>query len=143
MFNQESIKKLLKVLENDDEKFIDILDKIIMGFVKLANSLDDLREELIGLDDIYQTFIEDANFNYWLEVSDGKIYYEKGVNSRADFKMTFSKELIIKILKGEISGTEEFMKGKINVDGDLSQGLHYIKLFRIIFRFLKARSTKN
>jgi len=143
MFNQESIKKLLKVLENDDEKFIDILDKIIMGFVKLANSLDDLREELIGLDDIYQTFIEDANFSYWLEVSEGKLYYEKGVNSRADFKMTFSKELIIKILKGEISGTEEFMKGKINVDGDLSQGLHYIKLFRIIFKFLKARSTKN
>lgn len=143
MFNQEIIKKLLEVLENDEEKFIDILDKIIVGFVKLVNSLDDLREELIGLDDIYQTFIEDANFNYWLEVSEGKIHYEKGVNAQADFKMTLSKELIIKILKGEISGTEEFMKGKINVDGDLSQGLHYIKLFRIIFRFLKARSTKN
>ena len=116
MFNQEIIKRLLNSLGNNDKDFADVLDKIVSGFVKLINEFDDLKEELVGLDDIYQTFIEDANFNYWLEVADGKIHYKKGINPGAEFKMTFSKKIIIKILKGQISGTEEFMKGKIQVN---------------------------
>ena len=67
----------------------------------------------------------------------------QGENPKADFKMTFSKELIIKIVKGEISGTEEFMKGRIKVQGDFSRGLRYIKLFRVILRFLKENSNKK
>ena len=136
------LNPLLSALEKDDKSFINVLDKLIKNLVKIVNNTEDLNEELIGFDDIYQTFIEDVNFDYWLEVSDG-IRYEKGINPDADFKMTFSKELIIKILKGEISGTEEFMKGRIKIQGDFSRGLRYIKLFRIILRFLEQSSSKK
>jgi putative sterol carrier protein len=57
--------------------------------------------------------------------------------------MIFTKSLIIKILKGEESGVDDFMKGKINVEGDLSQGLRYIKLFRLFFKYLSRVNNKK
>ncbi|MHA1460679.1 MAG: SCP2 sterol-binding domain-containing protein, partial [Promethearchaeota archaeon] len=95
---------------------------------------------LVGFDDIYQTSVVDANFDYWLEVSDGKLSYGKGINPKALFKIIFNKDIIIQILKNKISGTDAFMKGKINVEGSLSQGLRYIKLFRIFVKYLRKKN---
>jgi putative sterol carrier protein len=104
------------------------------------NNAEELREELMGFDDIYQTYVTDANFNYWLEVSDGKLIYEKGVNSKALFTINFNRDIIIKILKNQISGTDAFMKGKIRVEGSLSQGFRYIKLFRVFEKYLRKKN---
>jgi putative sterol carrier protein len=131
---------ILENLEQNGAKFEYMLDKIIKGVVKIMNDTEELKEELVGYDDIYQTYIVDADFNYWLEVSEGKLRYEKGVNLNALFKINFTKDLIIKILKKEISGTEAFMKGKIKVEGSLTQGLRYIKLFRIFQKYLRKRN---
>ena len=143
MINREAISNLLKNLEGDNDNFIKALDLIIKAGVKIVNSTDELQEELIGFDDIYQTAILDLGFNYWLQVSDGKLRYQKGVNPDASFKMNYTKELIIKILKGEISGTDAFMKGKINVEGEISQGLRYVKLFRIFTKYLKKKNGNS
>ena len=131
---------ILENLEQNGAKFEYTLDKIIKGVVKIMNNTEELKEELVGYDDIYQTYIVDVDFNYWLEVSEGRLRYEKGVNLNALFKINFTKDLIIKILKEEISGTEAFMKGKINVEGSLTQGLRYIKLFRIFQKYLRKRN---
>lgn len=133
----------ISILENLDAngvKFEHVIDKIIKGVVKIMNSTEELKEELMGYDGIYQTYVFDVNFNYWLEVSDGRLLYEKGVNPQALFTITFTKDLIIKILREEISGTDAFMKGKINVEGSLSQGLRYIKLFRIFEKYLRKKN---
>ncbi|HUW89369.1 MAG TPA: SCP2 sterol-binding domain-containing protein [Candidatus Nanopelagicaceae bacterium] len=133
----------ISILENLDAngvKFEHVLDKIIKGVVKIMNSTEELKEELMGYDGIYQTYVFDVNFNYWLEVLDGRLLYEKGVNPQALFTITFTKDLIIKILREEISGTDAFMKGKINVEGSLSQGLRYIKLFRIFEKYLRKKN---
>jgi alkyl sulfatase BDS1-like metallo-beta-lactamase superfamily hydrolase len=131
---------ILENLERNGAKFEYILDKIIKGVVKIMNDTEELTEELLGYDDIYQTYVVDSDFNYWLEVSNGRLRYEKGVNSQALFAINFTKELIIKILREEISGTEAFMKGKIKVEGSLTQGLRYIKLFRIFQKYLRKRN---
>ncbi|MFW9951811.1 MAG: alkyl sulfatase C-terminal domain-containing protein, partial [Candidatus Thorarchaeota archaeon] len=86
--------------------------------------------------------IKDINFNYWLEVSNGTLTYSEGVNPKAKFKMTFTRNLIINILKGDESGVDDFMKGKIDVKGDLSQGLRYIKLFRLFFKYLSKKNSQ-
>ena len=131
---------ILENLERNGAKFEYILDKIIKGVVKIMNDTEELTEELLGYDDIYQTYVVDSDFNYWLEVSNGRLRYEKGVNSQALFAINFTKELIIKILREEISGTEAFMKGKIKVEGSFTQGLRYIKLFRIFQKYLRRRN---
>lgn len=130
------ISSVLENLEADNPRFVSILDKIINTVVNIMNNAEELKEELIGYDDIYQTYVTDANFNYWLEVSDGKLLYGKGVNSKALFSIHFTKNIILQILKNQVSGTDAFMKGKIKVEGSLSQGFRYIKLFRLIEKYL-------
>ena len=140
MTAQNPISSILKNLDKDSPKFEYVLDKIIKVVVKIMNNTEELKEELVGFDDIYQTSVVDANFDYWLEVSDGKLSYEKGINSKALFKINIDKDIIIQILKNKISGTDAFMKGKINVEGSLSQGLRYIKLFRIFIKYLRKKN---
>jgi len=140
MAGQNPISSILKSLDEDSPKFEYILDKIIKAVVKIMNNTEELNEELIGFDDIYQTYVSDADFNYWLEISNGRVFYEKGVNKKALFTINFNKNIIIQILKNEISGTDAFMKGKINVEGSLSQGLRYIKLFRIFVKYLMKKN---
>ena len=143
MAGQNPLNLILEELSKNGKKFEYILDKIIKAGVAIMNNTEELKEELIGFDDIYQTCIFDLNLSYWLEVSHGKLRYEKGVNPQALFKMVFSKDLFIKILKDEISGADAFMKGKIKVEGSLSQGLRYIKLFRTFFKYLIKKNGLN
>ena len=140
MVGQNPISSILKSLDKNSPKFEYVLDKIIKAVVKIMNNAEELKEELIGFDDIYQTYVTDANYNYWLEVSDGKLQYEKGVNPKALFTINYNKDIIIQILKNEVSGTDAFMKGKINIEGSLSQGLRYIKLFRIFVKYLRRKN---
>jgi len=158
MAGQNPINSILRNLDKDSPKFEYVLDKIIKAVVKIMNNTEELNEELVGFDDIYQTNVVDANFNYWLEVSDGKLTYKKGVNPKALFKINIDKDIIIQILrnkvseinidkdiiiqilKNKVSGTDAFMKGKINIDGSLSQGLRYIKLFRIFVKYIKKKN---
>ena len=141
MAAQNPISSILRNLDKDSPKFEYVLDKIIKVVVKIMNNTEELKEELVGFDDIYQTSVVDANFDYWLEVSDGKLSYGKGINPKALFKIKFNKDIIIQILKNKISGTDAFMKGKINVEGSLSQGLRYIKLFRIFVKYLRKKNV--
>ena len=140
MANHDPINSLLDILEKDASQFIRVLDRIIKTGVKIFNSTEELQEELVGFDDIYQTYITDMDFNYWLKVTNGKIEYKRGVNPDAPFKMNFTKDMIVKILKREISGTHAFMRGEINVEGNLTQGLRYIKLFRTFFKYVQNRN---
>ena len=140
MVGQNPINSILRNLDKQSPKFEYVLDKIIKALVNIINNTEELKEELIGFDDIYQTYVTDANFNYWLEVSDRKLSYGNNINPKALFKININKDIIIQILKNEISGTDAFMKGKINVEGSLSQGLRYIKLFRIFVKYLKKKN---
>jgi len=140
MVGQNPINSILRNLDKQSPKFEYVLDKIIKALVNIINNTEELKEELIGFDDIYQTYVTDANFNYWLEVSDGKLSYGNNINPKALFKININKDIIIQILKNEISGTDAFMKGKINVEGSFSQGLRYIKLFRIFVKYLKKKN---
>ena len=140
MAGQDPISSILRNLDKESPKFEFVLDKLIKAVVEIMNSTEELKEELIGFDDIYQTYVTDANFYYCLEVSDGKLFYGKGINPKALIKIKFNKDIIIQILKNEVSGTDAFMKGKINVEGSLSQGLRYIKLFRIFVKYLMKKN---
>jgi len=143
MFSRNALKIMLDELGKDNKRFLGAIDKIVNAGTHVINSTEELKEELIGYDDIYQTHIIDLNFDYWFQVTNGTITYKRGINPDASFKMNFTKDLIIKILKNEISGTDAFMKGKIRVEGDISQGLRYVKLFRLFTKYLEKKNGKN
>ena len=136
MLNSKSFNTVIHQLEHQDEEFIILLDKIINFVVFKFKTTEELREEIVDYDDIYQIIIKDIHFNFWLKVSNSSIIYKKGINRNASFRVTYPKDILIKILKREMYGTDAFMKGIIKVDGDLSQGLRFMKLFRLFLLYL-------
>ncbi|MFW9970708.1 MAG: SCP2 sterol-binding domain-containing protein [Candidatus Odinarchaeota archaeon] len=143
MLNSKSFSSALTELQNHDEELIMILDKFIKFVIDKFMNTEDLREEIKEYNDIYQIIITDLNFDFWLKISNNSILYRKGINRSASFTVKYKKDILIKILKREIYGTDAFMKGLIKVDGDLSQGLRYTKLFRIFFLYLNNGFKKE
>jgi len=143
MLNSKSYNSVIHYLENYDGEFIAALDKIIKFAVNKFKITEELREEIIEYDDIYQIIITDSNFNFWLKVSNGSLIYKHGINRSASFRIMYTKDILVKILKREMYGTDAFMKGLIKVDGDLSQGLRFIKLFRLFIKYLNNGFKKE
>ena len=143
MLNSKSFNSVIHNLENHDGEFIALLDKIIKFAVTKFKSTEELREEIAEYDDIYQIILTDINLNFWLKLSNGSIIYKKGVNRSASFRVVYTKDIMVKILKREMYGTDAFMKGLIKADGDLFQGLRFIKLFRLFLKYLNNGFKKE
>jgi putative sterol carrier protein len=137
MLDSKSFRSVVHELENSDEDFISALDRIISFAVNIVKNTEELREEIIDFDDIYQILLTDINFNFWIKVSNGSIIYRKGINRSATFRVRYTKDIFIKILKRDMEGTDAFMKGKIKVDGNLSEGLRFVKIVRLFLTFVE------
>jgi len=137
MLDSKSFNSVIHELENNDEEFISVLDRVISFAVNIVRDTEELRKEIIDYDDIYQILLTDINFNFWFKVSNGSIVYKKGINRSATFKVRYTKDIFIKILKRDIEGTDAFMKGKIRIDGNLSEGLRFIKIFRLFIKYVE------
>ena len=136
MLDSKGFRSVIHDLESNNEEFITALNQFIMLGISIIKNTEDIREEIIDYDDIYQILITDLNFNFWIKISNGTILYKKGINREASFRVKYKKDIFIKILKREMSGTDAFMKGNIKVDGNLTQGLRFIKLFRLLLKFI-------
>ena len=136
MLDSKGFRSVVHDLEKNTEEFITALERIIRLGVSVIKNTEELREEIIDYDDIYQISITDINYHFWFKVSNGAIMYKKGINRGASFRVKYKKDIFIKILKREMQGTDAYMKGKIQVDGDLTQGLRFIKLFRIFIKYI-------
>ena len=143
MLNKNALNSIFKGLSEDSDKFVTVMDRILKAGANIINGTEELKEELVGFDGIYQTYIEDAKFNYWFEITENQLRYRKGEHPDAPFSCYFTKDLFIKILMRELSGTEEFLKGRLRVDGDLSQGLKYVKFHRLFFKYLQLKDGNN
>ena len=136
MLDSKGFRSVIHDLESNNEEFTEGLHQFILVSVNLVKSIGDLREEIVDYDDVYQISITDLNFNFFIKISNGTILYKKGINREASFRVKYKKDIFIKILKREMSGTDAFMKGNIKVDGNLTQGLRFIKLFRLLLKFI-------
>jgi putative sterol carrier protein len=136
MLNVKNLNSVLTGLENNERELIIVLDKYIKFAVDKFMNTEDLREEIEDYNDTYQIIITDLNFNFWLKISNNSVIYKKGINRSSSFTVRYTKDILIKILKREMNGTDVFMKGLIKADGDLSQGLRFIKLFRLFLVYL-------
>jgi len=142
MFDSKSFRSVMHDLGTSDEAFITALDRFIRFSVNIVNNTEELREEIIDYEDTYQISLVDINFHFMFKISKGSIVYKKGLNRDTSFRVRYTKDIFVKVLKREMLGTEAFMKGKIKVDGDLTHGLRFIKLFRIFIKYINSGIKK-
>jgi putative sterol carrier protein len=142
MLDSKSFRSVVTELEDNEEEFITALDRILSFAVNIVKNTEELREEILDYNDIYQISITDISFNFWIKVSNGSIIYKKGINRSATFRVRYKKDVFIKILKRDMEGTDAYMKGKIKVDGNLSEGLRFVKIVRLFLKFVENRIRK-
>ena len=77
MFTPDKLENLLCELEEDKETFKLTLDKVLRFAIATYNSVEELKEELVDIDDIYQAYIEEIDMQYWIKISEGKMEYQQ------------------------------------------------------------------
>jgi hypothetical protein len=138
-----SIDTIIDKLGDSDQDVVRILDNFINFGIKLIQTTDELLEEIIDFDAIYQFYITDLRFNFWIGVSKGKITYKKGLNNDRSIQIYFTRDLIIKIFRGEISGTEAYMKGLMKVKGNLSHAFKVKNFLRLLVDYMNLISKRK
>ncbi len=143
MLSTKSLNVILDKLINSDQEVIDILDRFIRLGIILIHATEELREEIVDFDELYQFYFSDINFNFWIKVSNGKITYKKGYNENNSIRIYFTRDLILKIFKEEIGGTEAYMKGLLKIHGNLSHAFKIKKFLRELIEYLKEISKSK
>ena len=81
-----------------------------------------------GLDMVFQFNIEDAE-NYYLSIKNGTCTLTPGDAPSPSVSLIMNSDTLKGILKGEISGMEAFMGGKLRTEGDMMLALKLGELF--------------
>ena len=81
-----------------------------------------------GLDLVFQFNIKDAE-NYYLSIKDGACSLTEGNAPSPNISLIMDSATLKGVLKGEISGMEAFMTGKLRTEGDMMLALKLGELF--------------
>ena len=129
--------------ELSKEQFIPLLERILKAALNIIEKTEELREEIMDYDDIYQIHIDDLFFDFWVKVSKGTVVYNRGINAGATLKINTSKEILIRILKQEVSGSDVYMKGVMKAKGTLKHALKFRNLVKLCFDYINAILKKK
>ncbi len=124
-------------LEATDNANINLLYNFIKLGIKLVQNTTELKEELLNYDNIYQVQISDLDFNFWVKISKGSLTYSRGINFNATLDFTFTRQLLVKLIKEEITFSEAYLKGLLKMHGNLSQAIKIRNLINYFIRYLK------
>ena len=80
---------------------------------------------------IVQMNIPDTGFKFWVKFGEGKFNYGKGEIEGTEIFITSSHEIMNGILKGELDGKTEYLKGNIKLEGDLQFIVLYFDLLNL------------
>lgn len=138
--------KFLDKLYGTEEEFEFFLEGILKASVRLVNRTDELREELDGLEKETQIFISDEGSGFWFEHTGDGLIYQKGICKDAPLKVWLPKEALISILKQDVYASDLYMKGKIQLRGDIDQAIrlkNFLYNFTKYLRNIKSISSKK
>jgi putative sterol carrier protein len=139
---QKIFDSIAQQLTDPDQNTIVVFERFIEFAVNLVNTTEELQEELIGKDFIIQMHLTDIEFDFYLRIHKGKVKYHKDFIKEATLKVELTKNQMIQMIKGELKAIDGFMKGTLKAYGSLGHGLLFIKIFRLIIRYLNGKKSK-
>ena len=137
MVYSKTFSAIINELETKNIEDIPLLGKFIQFGINLVQSTEELKEELLDYDNIYQVHVNDIDLDFWFKIYKGSFTYRKGINDNSTLKIIFTRQLMLKIIKGEITFTEAYLKGLIEIHGNLSQAVKIRNTINFYFRYLK------
>jgi len=137
----KTLNSILDELEAEDTEIITIFTRFLEFSINFIQNTQELREEILDFDNIYQFYVNDINFELWMKISKGTIIYKKGINDNADLRISFTKKLLLRLIKQDITITEAYMKGLLKMQGDISQVVKFRNLIRFYRKYVKKTSN--
>ena len=110
----EDLKKLIKAKDWDKLDLEDFLNVLI----KLGNTYIDVQEEIEDWDCIIQFRLEDSD-SFWIETNNARLSFTLGNAPNSNLELSLTKEKLFKIFLKLINLKQDFMAGKLKVEGNL------------------------
>ena len=132
----------MNALETSEDKFKSSLDKFIKVGIKITNDSEEIMDELRLYNDlIFHLYITDLDLNIWIKSIDGFLTYNnnlyeiipKNVHALHSF---LSKTTITKILRQEMTAAEAYLKGFIQLEGELSDAIISKNILSLFFSYI-------
>ncbi len=142
MIDTKVIDLVLNALETSEDKFRSSLDKFIKVGIKISNDSEEIRDELRLYNDlIFHLYITDLDLNIWIKSINGVLSYNnnlyeiipENVHALHSF---LSKTTIAKILRQEMTAAEAYLKGFIQVEGELSDAIISKNILNLFFSYI-------
>ncbi len=122
----------------------DLIEKIKKGNINLDRDFKDylnLNKEYSETDPdfidfikdiqkVFQVKLSDVDFNFWVDISNGKIEYELKIHPDPDVVILMTKKVLTDFILDKIDPAISYMAGKINIIGSVSDALLLGKLLK-------------
>jgi hypothetical protein len=147
MLTTKQIISILEEFDGNEKNFISIFNRVAKTGLQIQQNSEELLEECQRIfknhDSAFQFMIKDVNFSFFLKVVDGIMTYGRGVYQEEDIPLVvikFPLDVILPIVRQEISPESLYCKGIITLKGSISNamrlrtlGYYYMKYIEEIF----------
>ncbi len=137
MTYSKTFNSIIDELETEETEIVATFTRFLEFSINFIQSTQELREEILDFDNIYQFYVNDINFELWIKISNGSIIYKKGINNNSDLRIFLTKNLLLRLIKQDITITDAYMKGLLKIQGDISQVVKFRNLVRFYSKYVK------
>jgi len=129
MIDSNTILMILNSLESPRTSFKATLDKFIKEAIKIANVSEDFKDEL----ELYKG--TSLSFN--------NSFYEENSENFEILHCILTKNIMRKILIRKVQASDAFMRGLIEINGNLSNAIHARHLWKTFLACMDYLAEKN
>ena len=137
MTYSKTFNSIIDELETNDTDKLTTFNRFLEVCINIFQATQELREEILDFDNIYQFYVNDINFEFWIKISKGSILYKKGINKDSDLRIFLTKNLILRLIKRDMTIIDAYMKGFINMQGNISQAVKFRNLIKFYKEYVK------
>jgi hypothetical protein len=127
----------MNTLESPKSSFKATVDKFIKVALKIASESEDVKDELELYDNIiYHIYIYDIDHNIWIKkkgtsLSFNNSCYEENSENVEILHCILTSNIMRKILIRKMQVADAFMRGLIEINGNLSSAIHARNIWNI------------
>ena len=140
---------ILNSLESPRISFKATIDKFIKEAIKIANVSEDFKDELELYDDIiYHLYIYDIDYNIWIKkkgtsLSFNNSFYEENSENIDILHCILTRSIMRKILIRKMQASDAYMRGLIEINGNLSNAIHARNLWKTFLACMDYLAEKK
>ena len=149
MIDSNTILMILNSLESPRISFKATIDKFIKEAIKIANVSEDFKDELELYDDIiYHIYIYDIDYNIWIKkkgtsLSFNNSFYEENSENIDILHCILTRSIMRKILIRKMQASDAYMRGLIEINGNLSNAIHARNLWKTFLACMDYLAEKK